>query len=193
MVGMSATPITFVDAVAQGFRKATDFRGRSNRREYWFWVLFTVIVQLVTTTADAFIYPQDVTAQVDPNDIEALMSQLETQVQHSLWSISTAVTLLLLLPTVAATVRRFRDAGWKPWLAGVSYCAVYGGLFASLAMSASVLAVLTKTGADVSDAALNTALGALGFSLLFLALELAGAVTLLVGALQRTKPELPTE
>ena len=39
--------MTFAEAIQTCFRKYADFRGRATRSEYWWWVLFVVIVSLV--------------------------------------------------------------------------------------------------------------------------------------------------
>lgn len=185
--------ITFVDAVAQGFRRATDFRGRSGRREFWYWFLFLVLVQLVTSTADAFLYPQDMALDFTTTDLAVLASNFETQLQHSLWSFSFASTLLFLLPDIAITVRRFRDAGWKPWIAVASLAGFYGGLAMSLAFSTTVLSQLTSAGAAVTDAALAGAVTNVILAFVFVCVQFGAMIVLIVGGCQPTRPKTPTE
>ena len=35
--------MSFIEAIAQGFRKSFDFKGRARRTEYWYWTLFAII------------------------------------------------------------------------------------------------------------------------------------------------------
>jgi uncharacterized membrane protein YhaH (DUF805 family) len=39
--------MTFTDAIGTCFRKYVDFSGCASRSEFWWWVLFTVVVSLV--------------------------------------------------------------------------------------------------------------------------------------------------
>jgi uncharacterized membrane protein YhaH (DUF805 family) len=43
--------MSFFDAVRSGFQNFTNFKGRSSRSAYWWWALFTLIVNLVGTRA----------------------------------------------------------------------------------------------------------------------------------------------
>jgi len=45
--------VPFVDAVKSGLRNYARFRGRSTRSEFWWFTLFTVIVQAATSGYDA--------------------------------------------------------------------------------------------------------------------------------------------
>lgn len=44
--------MSFVDAIKSGFRNYVTFRGRASRSEYWWWTLFTFLVQAVTAGVD---------------------------------------------------------------------------------------------------------------------------------------------
>ena len=37
--------MSFLDAIKSGFRNYANFKGRAGRSEYWWWVLFTVLVE----------------------------------------------------------------------------------------------------------------------------------------------------
>ena len=37
--------MTFISAIQSGFRNYANFKGRAPRSEYWWWTLFTLIVQ----------------------------------------------------------------------------------------------------------------------------------------------------
>jgi uncharacterized membrane protein YhaH (DUF805 family) len=43
--------MSFVSAIQSGFRNYANFKGRATRSEYWWWALFTLIVQIVTSGA----------------------------------------------------------------------------------------------------------------------------------------------
>lgn len=46
-------PMQFVVAVRRGFVNYANFKTRSSRSSYWFWALFTLIVQLATISSQA--------------------------------------------------------------------------------------------------------------------------------------------
>ena len=41
--------MSFISAVQSGFRNYVNFKGRATRSEYWWWALFTLIAQIVTS------------------------------------------------------------------------------------------------------------------------------------------------
>jgi uncharacterized membrane protein YhaH (DUF805 family) len=78
--------MTFPEAIQTGFRKYADFTGTATRSEFWWWVLFATLASTgVSALANAVL-----------GGNTAL---------NSLWS------LAVLLPSLAVTVRRLRDAG----------------------------------------------------------------------------------
>ena len=44
--------VSFPDAIRLGFQHYFDFRSRSTRAEYWWWVLFTVLAGIVLAVVD---------------------------------------------------------------------------------------------------------------------------------------------
>ena len=96
--------ITFVDAIRLGFVNFRKFRGTATRPEYWYFILFTVLLGIVLSTIESIIWP------VDPN-----LEGLDALNQPT--PLSTAAGIILILPTLALNARRFRDAGWSgKWL-----------------------------------------------------------------------------
>jgi uncharacterized membrane protein YhaH (DUF805 family) len=71
-------------AVSICFVKYADFRGRASRPEYWWFTLFVTIVSLIALTFD---------------------SLARSGLYSTIWNLG------VLLPTLAVTVRRLRDAG----------------------------------------------------------------------------------
>lgn len=78
----------FGDAVANGFRNYAGFDGRARRSEYWWWVLFTVLVGLGTATLDLF---------------------------SGVPVFNALTSLALFLPSVAIGVRRLHDTDRSGW------------------------------------------------------------------------------
>jgi len=84
----------FGEAISSGFRNYVNFSTRAARSEYWFWILFYVIVMIVTAGIDIALFK-------------------DTQV----FPINSLAGLALLLPNIAVGVRRLHDidrTGW--WL-----------------------------------------------------------------------------
>ena len=44
--------MTFSEAISSGFRNYVGFSGRASRSEFWYWILFTVLVSIVTSIVD---------------------------------------------------------------------------------------------------------------------------------------------
>lgn len=72
--------MTFGQAIGTAFRKYADFDGRASRPEFWWFLLFTVLVWLALNS----IFP----------------------------GLSAAWFFAVLLPSLAVSVRRLRDAGF---------------------------------------------------------------------------------
>lgn len=180
--GPVRAPITFVDAIALGFKKFVAFRGVARRSEYWYWVLFTALLGMVTGTLDSGV------ATAIP-DFTAL---------------SDVTSLVLFLPTLAVTVRRFRDAGYSPWLLLLQIVPVFliAGVIISAAISATPffsqfseaeLDSMVTQFIDKGDGPLLVAIengvfnGAIGFALVALVVILAIGIWQLVILCQPTR------
>ncbi len=79
--------MTFFQAIGSGFRKYAEFTGTASRSEFWWWVLFSALASSALTAAANALFAGN-------TDVNAL------------WS------LVVLLPSLAVTVRRLRDAGY---------------------------------------------------------------------------------
>lgn len=93
--------MTFAEAVQSVFSKSTKIQGRSPRSEYWYWVLFVIIVQLFT------IIPVVMVAMlIQAQDVWALLPFLIA---------AGAIALFLWLGTITVTIRRLHDQGLSGW------------------------------------------------------------------------------
>jgi uncharacterized membrane protein YhaH (DUF805 family) len=82
----------FVEAISSGFSKYVTFSGRAARSEFWYWVLFAVIVGIVSVLIDRFLFPGNV---ISPVNLLA--------------------SLALFLPGIAVAVRRLHDLDRTGW------------------------------------------------------------------------------
>jgi uncharacterized membrane protein YhaH (DUF805 family) len=184
------TRLTFVDAVADGFRQWRNTVGTATRPTFWYWFLFTVLVSLVATTLDSVLLPPS--SLVVPDNLDTLTGNqvrgiLDTTLNESLWTLGTAVTLWLFIPTLTVTIRRFRDAGSSVILAwGVHLIGPF---------SAYVLFSLGYASADMIDAGVTDAnAGSLMLiALTMLALALANLAALIIWIVVAARPAKSTE
>lgn len=96
--------MTFVGAIQSVFVNWKKFKGTASRREYWFFILFTVLLGIVLSTIESMIWPP-----VDTMDLIEALNQPTP--------FSTVAALVLLIPTLSVSSRRIRDAGWSgKWL-----------------------------------------------------------------------------
>jgi uncharacterized membrane protein YhaH (DUF805 family) len=89
--------MSFGDAITTCLRKYAVFSGRAGRPEYWWFVLFNVIVSFVTSILDSAL-GLDYGAGTSSNGV-----------------LSTIATLLLLVPNLAVGSRRLHDSGRSAW------------------------------------------------------------------------------
>jgi uncharacterized membrane protein YhaH (DUF805 family) len=104
----------FVGAIKSGFENFINFKGVATRSEYWYWALFTVLVNILTSFID----------KITDSSI-----------------ISTLVSVALIIPGLAVLFRRLRDAGYRSawaWTT-ISVSAVF--LFALIAFIVSLFMV----------------------------------------------------
>jgi len=84
----------FTDAIKTGFHKYIGFSGRAMRSEYWYWVLFVLLLQIVAWLIDMTVFGFNTTG-VNP--------------------IGLIVSLATLLPGLAVSVRRLHDTDRTGW------------------------------------------------------------------------------
>ena len=94
--------MSFADAIKTCFNKYVDFSGRARRSEYWYWILFTVIVDIVARAIDAGI---------------------------GVMLIASLASLALALPSIAVAVRRLHDTGRSGWWFLLIFAIVIGWIF----------------------------------------------------------------
>ena len=144
--------VTFVDAVAEGFRRARDVRGVSTRSEFWYWMLFAVLVSVVLMTIDAVFLtstvpdlPNDLSL-IDGSQIRAL---IDATIHDTVWSVASLGSVALFVPTLTVTVRRFRDAGSSAvmgWIVSVvNPITTVAVLWLGYSMSYDIDSLLTDT------------------------------------------------
>lgn len=88
--------MSFGESIKTVFTKYAEFTGRATRPEFWWWVLFTFLVSAALGAIQLPMISVDDSGQL----------ALTTTTLSGLWGLAT------LLPSLAVTVRRLRDAGY---------------------------------------------------------------------------------
>lgn len=102
--------MNFVDAIAAGFKNYANFKGKASRSEFWYWVLFTILLSLVLGTIETVIWPA---APIDSEDLEAVLNATLSAPTP----LTSLANLVLFIPGLSVTARRFHDAGYSgKWL-----------------------------------------------------------------------------
>ena len=106
--------MSFAGAVGVCFKKFVNFRGVAQRREYWYFFLFTVLISLVLGVIDQILFPAPtVAADTASLNFELLNAALLESINAT--PISNFATVVYTLPLFTVTVRRMRDAGFGAW------------------------------------------------------------------------------
>lgn len=118
-----AVPLMF-----QPLAKYAQFEGRSRRSEFWFWVLFRILLGMALgAIAGIVLVPvfMDLAAnpKMDDSHSIALMGRM-----FSIYPLYTLVGLGLFLPTLAVTVRRLHDINRSGWWVLLPAGAFIGGM-----------------------------------------------------------------
>jgi len=93
--------MNFSAAIQSGFNRYVDFSGRSSRSEVWWWLLFSIIAQLVAAVLDG---------------------------AGSAGILIIIIYLGLLLPTLAVQVRRLHDLDRSGWWILISFIPILGAI-----------------------------------------------------------------
>lgn len=92
--GATYHPTQFADVIRTVFGRYVQFRGRARRSEYWYWILFIVLVSIALAVVDGVIFG------FDESDLAVL---------GPLFSLGT------FLPSLAVGFRRMHDLGRSAW------------------------------------------------------------------------------
>lgn len=110
----------FIDAVATVLRKYAVFKGTASRSEYWYFVLFLLLVSISASLLDSWLMP---------SAGARLSSLLSADLSQRLSPVSQIAALMLTLPSLGVTARRFHDGGHSAkWLYLLMFPLGYGVL-----------------------------------------------------------------
>jgi uncharacterized membrane protein YhaH (DUF805 family) len=89
-------------------KKYAVFEGRAGRNEYWFFILFNILISMVLAFIDRL------TANVDPETGLGILSGL--------------YTMGVMIPGMAVSVRRLHDTGRSGWWLLITFVPVLGAI-----------------------------------------------------------------
>ncbi len=108
---MKATPsLTFIEAIKKCFANYANFKGRARRSEFWWWYLFTCVVNFILYIP-IWILMSKKNALSGNIDLATANAQDPTTMIIIFYIILGIVYLALLLPSLSVMVRRFHDVG----------------------------------------------------------------------------------
>ena len=99
----------FGQAVGSCFRKYGSFQGRARRSEYWYFVLFGILVSIPAAILDNIFAPHEADGPF-----------------------SAVLSLVLFLPQISVTVRRLHDTGRTGWWLGGLFLYLAGAVMLSM-------------------------------------------------------------
>jgi uncharacterized membrane protein YhaH (DUF805 family) len=100
-------------AIQSGFSKYVIWQGRASRSEFWFWILFIFVGNIVAGFIDQILGITVYSVDSLPGASGFDVSFAQVGILSTLWVLGT------FLPTIAVTVRRLHDtnhSGWWWWL-----------------------------------------------------------------------------
>ena len=143
-------------------KKYATFSGRASRAEFWWFMLMLIVLYLVATFLFGGILGAAGAASGEPNVGLAMVAGGTGLVILLFW-------LAVIIPTIAAQVRRLHDTGRSGWWVGAYYI---GYLVLLFTMFGSVL--------GAAGGATETAAAGMGMSMLVMALWGIYGIVLLV-------------
>jgi uncharacterized membrane protein YhaH (DUF805 family) len=120
--------MSFTGAISAGFKNYVNFKGRASRSEFWYWVLFTILLSVLLSSLESMIWAPQAPVQVSGDDLR----QNFEQVVSTPTPLTNIASIVLLLPNLSVTARRFHDAGFSAkWLL-IQLVPIAYGVFATV-------------------------------------------------------------
>ena len=104
-----APRVRFVEAVKKALGGYSDYRSRSRRSEYWFWVLFCALIGFVVGLIGGILY-----------------AILNSDIPYKILSVIMVLTIFVF--SLPLGVRRFHDIGRSGWFMLLGLIPIIGGL-----------------------------------------------------------------
>jgi uncharacterized membrane protein YhaH (DUF805 family) len=105
--------VGFGESIKRGFAGWSTWSGRATRAEFWWWTLFATLLVLVPYAG--VLATMDWSTQTGDGSASASASGGSPL----FWILSAIAVLVIILPSIAVTVRRLHDtdrSGWWYWI-----------------------------------------------------------------------------
>lgn len=100
-----------MDWYLEVFRKYAVFEGRARRKEFWYFILFNIIVMIILTIMDKGLGTFTVTSH---NNFIGLLTSI--------------YTLFAFIPSISVTVRRLHDTDRSGWWFFIIFIPIIGSI-----------------------------------------------------------------
>ena len=94
----------FIDAVKFGFIRYFTFTTRSSRSEFWWWMLFTFLVDVILVVVNSILFGRSIQ-----------QSSAENIFLYDSGYLGAIFQLVVLIPTIAISCRRLHDIDKSGW------------------------------------------------------------------------------
>jgi uncharacterized membrane protein YhaH (DUF805 family) len=111
---------SFMNWYLEVLKKYAVFDGRARRKEYWFFILFNILISVVLGSIDRFTGNIFVDTDLGQFGGGAYAGILGT--------FSSIYALGVMIPSIAVSVRRLHDTGRTGWWVLINFVPVIGGL-----------------------------------------------------------------
>ena len=126
--------MTFWSHVRTCIGKYVSFGGNAKRSEFWTWVLFVTTVSCVLFGTAAML--AIIRNSAGPDTMSNPLFWLSSII-FFVFVLLGLFFLFCLLPTLAVTVRRLRDAGYNPWIIVIPILLLIGSYYPALVVALS--------------------------------------------------------
>lgn len=103
----------FFKAISSGFANYVKIEGVASRSEFWFWLLFCILLLCITLIVDG-AYFGPLIGNLNGNEVMAFDQDVPK------W-LSLITLILLLPPTFTAAIRRLNDIGFSKFWIGLAF------------------------------------------------------------------------
>ncbi|MBN8202994.1 MULTISPECIES: DUF805 domain-containing protein [Bacillaceae] len=96
-----------MNAFIKVLKESFNFSGRSRRKDYWMFILFTFVISIILTVIEM---------------------ALGLEITEDIGILTTLFSVIMIIPSLSVTVRRLHDTGKSGWWILISLIPLIGGI-----------------------------------------------------------------